>query len=126
MRDYEAYFIVTPRISDENREALLAKIEKKVKDGGAQNVETQKLGLKKLPFKFNNYPDLKDGYSFITRFSALPSIIAGLNELFRISEDVVRFQVTIAVPKAQPVEAKEEKVEISASMLEGGSAGGQS
>jgi len=126
VRQYEAYYIISPRVSEEKREALIARVEKKIRDSGNATVETEKQGLKKLMFKFNKYPDLKDGYFVLTRFTAEPSVVIGINEIFRLTEDVVRFQVTHAVPAQEAAESKEEKVEISAAILEGGSASGQS
>jgi small subunit ribosomal protein S6 len=126
VREYEAYYIFSPRVTEEKREALIARLEKKIKDSGSTELTTEKQGLKKLAFRFNKYPDLKDGYFVLTRFTAEPAVVTGVTEVLRLTEDVIRFQVTHAVPAAQAVEAKEEKVEISAAMLEGGNASGQS
>ena len=88
MNQYETVFILTPVLSDEQMKETVAKFKKLLTDKGAEIVNEENWGLKKLA-----YPIAKKstGYYQFLEFQAQPETIATLETQFRRDENVLRF-----------------------------------
>lgn len=88
MRCYETMFIVKPTLVEEE---IKAKIEffkdVIVKNGG--NIETcLDMGMRNLAYQIKKN---HRGYYFVIYFKAEPTLIAELERLYKINEDILRF-----------------------------------
>lgn len=85
---YETVFILTPVLSDEQMKEAVAKFSKVLTDAGANLVNTEEWGLRKLA-----YPIAKKstGYYTLIEFDAPTNVVKKLETAFRRDERVVRF-----------------------------------
>jgi small subunit ribosomal protein S6 len=93
MNKYEMLYILSPELSEEAREAVIAKLENLiVKDGGVV-VSTDKWGMKKLqyPIQFKN-----EGFYVLTTFESSPEFVQELKRVIGISEGIMRRLITKA------------------------------
>ncbi len=95
MNQYETTIILTPLLSEEISKEVIAKFRKILLDGGAEIVNEDNWGLKKLA-----YPITKKttGYYHLTEFKAPGELIAKLEIECKRDERVMRF-LTIALEK---------------------------
>ncbi len=122
--NYETVFILTPVLSDDQMKEAVAKFQQVLTDNGAELVNTEDWGLRKLA-----YPIQKKTTGFYTliEFNADPSVISKLETAYRRDERVIRFltfrldkyaaqyaekrrslKANKAAANTQPVEAKED------------------
>ena len=87
MNNYETIFIMNANISDEERIETLDKIKSYITSNGKiTNVED--LGIKKLAYKINLQ---SQGYYYLINFEMKPDDILGLERLYRIKEQILKF-----------------------------------
>jgi small subunit ribosomal protein S6 len=92
MNKYESIIIINPSVDEEKINSLTAKFTDMInKDGKVEKVDN--LGKRKLA-----YPVKKnaEGYYGIFYFEANPAIIAELERVYRITDEVIKF-MTIKV-----------------------------
>ena len=90
MNKYELLYIIDATISEEAREALIAKFAKFVADNGGKAEEPQKLGVKKLAYAIN---DKQEGYYCLMNFESGPNLPNKLAALMKITDGVVRTMI---------------------------------
>ena len=85
---YETVFILTPVLSDDQMKEAVAKFQKVLTDNGANLVNTEEWGLRKLA-----YPIQKKSTGFYTliEFDADLQVIRKLETAYRRDERVIRF-----------------------------------
>ena len=93
MNKYEMLYILNPELSDEAREAVIAKLENIIATAGGTVVSTDKWGVKKLqyPIQFKN-----EGYYVLTTFESSPELVQELKRVIGISEGIMRRLITRA------------------------------
>jgi len=89
MNQYETVFILTPVLSDDQTKETVAKFKKVLADGGAEIVNEEAWGLKKLAYQIEKKTS---GFYFLLEFKAEPELIKTLETAFRRDEKVIRFQ----------------------------------
>ena len=89
MNQYETVFILTPVLSDEQTKETVAKFKKVLTDKGAEIVNEEAWGLKKMAYAIEKK---STGFYFLVEFKAEPSVIKTLETVFRRDEKVIRFQ----------------------------------
>ena len=92
MNKYESIIIINPAVDEEKVNELSTKFTEMInKDGNVEKVDN--LGKRKLayPVKKN-----EDGIYVVFYFTANPSLIAELERIYRITDDVIKF-MTIRV-----------------------------
>ena len=87
MKAYELLFFVAPTISDEDRVAVMKRIETTIAEGAGKVDNVDEWGKRKLAYEING---LTDGDYTLIDFHAEPSNIA---ELDRINDAVVRHMI---------------------------------
>ena len=90
MNQYETVFILTPVLSDEQTKETVAKFKKVLTDKGAEIVNEEAWGLKKLAYQIEKKTS---GFYFLMEFKAEPEVIKTLETSFRRDEKVIRFQI---------------------------------
>ena len=89
MNQYETVFILTPVLSDDQMKETAAKFKKVLTDQGAEIVNEEAWGLKKMAYAIQKK---STGFYCIVEFKAEPEVIKVLETAFRRDEKVIRFQ----------------------------------
>ncbi|WP_315566883.1 30S ribosomal protein S6 [Hoylesella pleuritidis] len=95
MNHYETVFILTPVLSDEQMKETVAKFTKLLADNGAEIVNEEIWGLKKMAYAIEKK---STGFYNLLEFRAEPSVIKTLETGFRRDEKVIRF-MTVKLDK---------------------------
>jgi small subunit ribosomal protein S6 len=91
MNKYEMIYILDTALTDEAREATIAKIEGTVTGNGGVVEKVDKWGVKKLAYPI----DYKaEGYYVLMAFECEPSIIQEVERVVGITESVMRRIIT--------------------------------
>ena len=88
MNHYETVFILTPVLSDDQMKEAVEKFNGVLKDNGAQIVNEELWGLKKLAYPIQKK---STGFYVLVEFDAEPTIVKKLETAFRRDERVIRF-----------------------------------
>ena len=108
MNKYETVFILTPVLSDEQMKETVAKFKKLLTDKGAEIVNEETWGLKKMAYAIDKK---STGFYCLLEFNAEPSVINSLETGFRRDEKVLRY-MTVKFDKyaAQYAEKRRNKM----------------
>ena len=108
MNQYETVFILTPVLSDEQTKETVAKFKKILTDKGAEIVNEEAWGLKKMAYAIDKK---STGLYFLMEFKAEPEVIKTLETGYRRDEKVIRF-MTVKLDKyaAQYAEKRRAKL----------------
>ena len=87
MNKYEMMYILKSDLTDESREAVIAKFENIVKTAGGAVEKTEKMGVKKLAYEIAYK---SEGYYVLMTFTAEPTVIAELERVSNITEEMLR------------------------------------
>lgn len=87
MNKYELLYIIASDVTEEAREALIAKFKAFVESKNGTVDTLDKWGIKKFayPINFRN-----DGFYVLMNFNANPEIISEMNNLMTITDGIVR------------------------------------
>ena len=95
MNQYETVFILTPVLSDEQMKETVAKFKKLLTDNGAEILNEEAWGLKKLAY---NIQKKTSGFYNLIEFKAEPTLIDKLEIGYRRDEKVIRY-MTVKLDK---------------------------
>ena len=90
MKAYELLFFVAPTISDEDRVAVMKRIETTIAQGAGKVDNVDEWGKRKLAYEING---LTDGDYTLVNFHADPQNVAELDRVLRINDAVVRHMI---------------------------------
>lgn len=90
MKAYELLFFVAPTISDEDRVAVMKRIETTIAEGVGKVDNVDEWGKRKLAYEING---LTDGDYTLVNFHADPQNVAELDRVLRINDAVVRHMI---------------------------------
>ena len=107
MNRYETVFILTPVLSDEQMKEAVAKFKKLLTDNGAEIVNEETWGLKKMAYAIQKK---STGFYCLLEFKAEPTIDKTLETGYRRDEKVIR-HMTVKLDKyaAQYAEKRRNK-----------------
>ena len=88
LNHYEAAFILTPVLSEPQMKEAVDKFEDLLKNNGAQILNREEWGLKKLAYPIQGKTT---GFYALLQFDVEPAVIATLETAFRRDEKVLRF-----------------------------------
>ena len=91
MKKYEMLYVLDATLSDEARDAIIAKFEDVVKTAGGSVESSEKWGVKKLAYPINYK---SEGYYVLMTFEAIPSAISEIERVAGITENVMRRVIT--------------------------------
>ena len=89
MNQYETVFISTPVLSDDQMKETVAKFKKLLTDNGAEILNEETWGLKKLAYAIQKK---STGFYCLLEFKGEPTIVKTLETGFRRDEKVIRYQ----------------------------------
>ena len=90
MNKYELMYILVNSVSDEEKDAMIEKINTLITKNGGVVESVDKIGSKKLAYEINKK---HDGYYVLVNFSAESSVPATVTNTLRITENVLRYIV---------------------------------
>ena len=90
MKAYELLLFVAPTISDEDRVAVMKRIETTIAEGAGKVDNVDEWGKRKLAYEING---LTDGDYTLVNFHADPQNVAELDRVLRINDAVVRHMI---------------------------------
>ena len=90
MNKYELMYILVNKGSDEEKDAMIEKINTLITKNGGVVESVDKIGNKKLAYEINKK---HEGYYVLVNFSAESSVPATVGNTLRITEEVLRFIV---------------------------------
>ncbi len=102
MSNYEMMYIVRPDLSEDRVEEAIAKYRDYLSEKGAEEIEVQIRGKRRLAYPIGKY---LDGIYVQMNYQADGTQIAPLERMMRLSEDVIRY-LTLKL-KRNPVEIGE-------------------
>jgi len=111
VREYETTFIVQPEISDEARDAFLAKLDGELESKGGVRLMLDDWGKRKLAYEIENF---QKGHYYSLKYLDAGAVVAPLERLLKLEESILRYltvRVTedVADIEARKVEAAEEE-----------------
>ncbi|MBE9211158.1 30S ribosomal protein S6 [Plectonema cf. radiosum LEGE 06105] len=105
---YETMYILRPDLIDEQVEQNISKYENLLKENGAENLQIQNRGKRRLAYEINKH---RDGVYVQMNYTANGDAIAPMERAMRLSEEVIRY-LTIK-QKQQTVEQETPTEEVS-------------
>ena len=108
MNQYETVFILTPVLSDEQTKETVAKFKKILTDKGAEIVNEEAWGLKKMAYAIQKK---STGFYNLLEFKAEPEVIKTLETAFRRDEKVIRF-MTVKLDKYAALYAEKRRARL--------------
>ncbi len=95
MNQYETVFILTPVLSDEQMKETVAKFKKLLTDNGAEILNEEAWGLKKLAYAIEKKTS---GFYCLFEYKGEPTIVGTLEKGFHRDEKVIRY-MTVKLDK---------------------------
>ena len=89
MNKYEAIYIISPTIDEEQVKATVEKFSNLVSENGELE-KVEEWGRKKLTYEVQ---DQKEGYYVLMNFSANPDFPSELERNFKITEDILKYLI---------------------------------
>jgi len=89
MNKYESVVIINPSVEEQGVKALIAKITDLINSNGKLE-KVDELGKKKLAYEIKKN---SEGYYVVLNFEANPNLVAELERVYRITDEVIKFIV---------------------------------
>ena len=102
MEKYELLYLLPAKYTEEELKQMSEKIGGIVTAAGATVVATHHLGRRKLAYPINN---VRVGNYILSMFDAEQPVVAKLNEMLRLSPDVLRHFITVKDPAITKIPA---------------------
>ena len=109
MNHYETVFILTHVLSDDQAKETVAKFTKVLKDKGAEILNEEAWGLKKMAYAIDKK---STGFYYLVEFKAEPEVVATLETAYRREEKVIRF-MTVKLDKYASAYAEKRRNKLS-------------
>ena len=88
MKKYELALVLSAKIEDEERAAMLEKVQAMITTAGAEITNVDEWGKKQLAYEIQK---MKEAYYYFIQFEGEATVPAELEERLRIEESVIRF-----------------------------------
>jgi len=90
MRKYEVMYILRPELEQEAIQAAVEKFQGIIQNGG-EITKHDVMGKRRLAYEINK---IRDGVFVLVNFTATPDVIAELERVMKISDEVIRYLIT--------------------------------
>ena len=94
---YDLLYISKPELEDSAQKELLEKIKTQIESGGGKIVTTDIWGKRELATLIGKN---KQGYYVLLQYEGPGPLNKELDSRFKINESILRYMITISVPKA--------------------------
>ena len=88
MREFDTTFIVQPEISEDAREAMLARLKGVLERAGAVPLEVDDMGKRKLAYEIKRF---QKGHYLSLFYADSGKAVAELERALRLDESILRF-----------------------------------
>ena len=88
MKKYEIMYILVSNTSDEEKDAMIEKVNALITKNNGVIVSTEKLGNKKLAYEIDKK---REGFYVLTNFEAEANVPAIVSNTLRITDGILRF-----------------------------------
>ena len=89
-RDYESMIILPAKLGDEGARKENEAIIKMIESFGGELVKSDEWGKRELAYEINK---MREGYYFVNYFKIEPNQIKKIQNKYRISDSIIRFNV---------------------------------
>lgn len=89
MRKYEVMYIIRPDVEEQNVQSTVEKFENIIKNGG-EITKSEVMGKRRLAYEIKKF---RDGYYVLVNFNATPAVVAELERVMKISDEVIRYLI---------------------------------
>lgn len=90
MRKYEVMYIIRPDVDEEAMKSAVEKFQTIITNGG-EVTKSDVMGKRRLAYEINKF---RDGYYVLVNFNAEPAVVAELERVMKISDEVIRYLIT--------------------------------
>jgi small subunit ribosomal protein S6 len=97
---YETMYILRPDLSDEQVEVAVNKYQNLIKEQGAENIEIQNRGKRRLAYEIKRQ---RDGIYIQMNYTNAAKAIAPMERAMRLSEEVIRYLTIKQQAEESPV-----------------------
>jgi small subunit ribosomal protein S6 len=108
---YETMYILRPDLGDEQIEQAVGKYESLIRDQGADNIEIQNRGKRRLAYEIGKH---RDGVYIQMNYTGPGTVIAAAERAMRLSEEVIRYLTIKQKVPNETVAVEEVEVETAA------------
>ncbi|WP_414565902.1 MULTISPECIES: 30S ribosomal protein S6 [unclassified Anabaena] len=111
---YETIYILRPDLGDEQVEQAIAKYQNLLQEQGAENIEIQNRGKRRLAYEIKKH---RDGIYVQMNYTGPGSAIAPMERAMRLSEEVIRYltiKQDLPETEAETAETETETVAVTA------------
>lgn len=121
MRTYEALYIIAPTLDDDAIQAVTAGVETLITSNGGVIARSELWGRRKLAYEVKKH---SEGFYVLLRFEADPELIKKLDNMFKLSETIIRHLLLHLDERTLKLEAqqqhqREEEARIAATRTRG-------
>jgi len=106
LRTYEALYIVMPDVEDDGIQTVDKAVQSLITESGGSIVRSEIWGKRKLAYTVKKQTE---GTYILVRFDAEPDFIAKLEQWYRLSEAVLRYQVVHFDEHTLRIEAEQQR-----------------
>ncbi len=99
MREYEACFVIHPRVDEAGIEQEIGAVTGVISAGGGELVGVHKWGRRKMAYPVQK---VRDGYYVLVRFQGESGVLSELDRRFKLNESVLRHLVVRAADDEFP------------------------
>lgn len=89
MRKYEVMYIIRTDIEQEVVQATVEKFQGIINNGG-EITKHDVMGKRRLAYEINK---MRDGHYVLVHFNATPAVIAELDRVMKISDEIIRYLI---------------------------------
>ncbi|WP_028563586.1 30S ribosomal protein S6 [Paenibacillus pinihumi] len=89
MRKYEVMYIIRPEAEQETVQAIVEKFEGIINNGG-EVTKSDLMGKRRLAYEINK---IRDGIYVLVHFNATSEVVAELDRVMKITDEVIRFLI---------------------------------
>jgi small subunit ribosomal protein S6 len=100
-RHYETVFVVKPDIGEEAIKGIIGKATSIVEGADASDVSVDEWGRRRLAYTIQKK---NEGFYFLVTYTAQPAAMKELERMFRLNENVIRYQTVRLKARAAGVE----------------------
>jgi len=90
MTKYEIMFILSTQITDEEKKAVVEKVEKVLGHAGAEEIATEIMGDRKLAYPIKKK---ENGYYVLTKFTMDGTKLGEVESKLNISESILKYMI---------------------------------
>lgn len=90
MRKYEVMYIIRTDIEEEAIQSAIEKFNGIITNGG-EITKSNVIGKRRLAYEINKF---RDGHYVLINFTAEPAVVAELERVMKISDEVIRYLIT--------------------------------